>query len=190
MPRTKNTKVTKQRRKKIMKMSKGYFGSKRTLYRTANEQVMRSMRYQYRDRKQRKRQFRKLWITRINAACQINGLKYSRFIHGLKVMNVEVDRKILSDIAIHDPNAFSKYCEIAKEGLIKAEAIVPTPKQSSPSYVSHDNLEVVVETKTNQNQGDLNSKTVAELKDLANELKLSGYSGLKKADLIALILNN
>ncbi len=215
MPRTKNTKVTKQRRKKIMKMAKGYFGSKRTLYRTANEQVMRSMRYQYRDRKQRKRQFRKLWITRINAACQLNDIKYSRFIHGLKIMNIEIDRKILSDIAIHDPNAFSKYCELAKEGLKKAETILPTPKQTSPSYVSLDNLdlvvepkvktkvvekevvvapkiekEVIVKTEPKQNEADLNNKTVAELRDFAKNLGLTGFSSLKKAELISLILNN
>ncbi len=117
MPRVKNTPVTRRRRKKVLKLAKGYFGSKRTLYRTANEQVMRSLQYSYRDRKQRKRQFRKLWISRINAAAVLNGLKYSTFIHGLALANVEVNRKMLADIAVHEPQAFAAYAEVAKKAL-------------------------------------------------------------------------
>lgn len=119
MARVKNTKVTRARRKKVLKRAKGFFGSKRTLYRTANEQVMRSLRYQFRDRKQRKRQFRKLWITRINAACQLNDIKYSRFINGLNLANVLVNRKMLADLAVSDPKGFANLVEIAKKALNK-----------------------------------------------------------------------
>ncbi|MBU1140959.1 MAG: 50S ribosomal protein L20, partial [Firmicutes bacterium] len=103
MPRVKGGIVTRKRRKKILKLAKGYFGSKRTLYRTAHEQVMRSLAYAYRDRKQRKREFRKLWITRINAGAKLNGMKYSTLIHGLSLANVQVNRKMLADIAIFQP---------------------------------------------------------------------------------------
>ena len=114
MPRVKGGTTTRQRRKKILKLAKGYFGSKRTLYRTAHEQVMRSLAYAYRDRKQRKREFRKLWIARINAATRQNGMSYSKFINGLKKANIEVNRKMLSEMAIHDSEGFAKLVEIAK----------------------------------------------------------------------------
>ena len=116
MARVKNGAVTKARHKKVLKQAKGYFGSKHRLYKTAKEQLMHSGQYAYRDRKQRKRDFRKLWITRINAACRLNGISYSRFIEGLTKAGVEVNRKMLSEIAINDPKTFAKFVELAKDG--------------------------------------------------------------------------
>ncbi|MDR2827926.1 MAG: 50S ribosomal protein L20 [Acholeplasmatales bacterium] len=117
--RVKGGYTTRQRRKKVLKLAKGYFGSKRTLYRTAHEQVMRSLAYAFRDRKVRKRDFRKLWISRINAACVANGTKYSLFIHGLILLDIRLDRKVLSDMAITDPAAFTLLCKKAVEALAK-----------------------------------------------------------------------
>jgi large subunit ribosomal protein L20 len=117
MPRVKGGVVTRRRRKKILKLAKGYFGSKHILYKTAHEQVMRSLAYSYRDRKQRKRNFRKLWIARINAACKLNDFKYSLFINGLSQMNVQINRKMLADLAVNDPKAFTELVELAKKGL-------------------------------------------------------------------------
>ena len=115
MPRVKGGYTTRRRRKKVLKLAKGYFGSKHSLYKTANEQVMRSLRYSYRDRKQKKRQFRKLWITRINAQARIEGLSYSKMINGLTKANVQVNRKMLADLAVHDQKAFAEFVKIAKE---------------------------------------------------------------------------
>ena len=97
MPRVKGGVVSRKRRKRVLKLAKGYFGSKHTLYKTANEQVMKSLQYSYRDRRQKKRDFRKLWITRINAAARMNGLSYSKLMHGLKLAGIEVNRKMLAD---------------------------------------------------------------------------------------------
>ena len=99
MPRVKGGTVTRKRRKKVIKLAKGYYGSKHTLYKVANQQVMKSLMYAYRDRRQKKRDFRKLWITRINAAARINGLSYSRLMHGLKLAGIEVNRKMLADLS-------------------------------------------------------------------------------------------
>ena len=107
MPRVKGGVVSRKRRKRVLKLAKGYFGSKHTLYKTANEQVMKSLQYAYRDRRQKKRDFRKLWITRINAAARLNGLSYSQLMHGLKLAEIEVNRKMLADLAVRDPEAFS-----------------------------------------------------------------------------------
>ncbi len=117
MPRVKGGYTTRRRRKAILKLAKGYYGSKHALYRTAHEQVMRSLAYAYRDRKVRKRDFRKLWITRINAACQLNGLKYSRFIYGLNQADVAINRKMLAEMAVNDAEGFTKLCDIAKQGI-------------------------------------------------------------------------
>jgi len=117
--RVKGGNVAKNRRKKVLKMAKGYYGSKHVLYKTAHEQVMHSLRYAYRDRKNKKRDFRKLWITRINAAANIHGLSYSKLIHGLKVANIDINRKMLSEIAIHDENTFKSLVETAKKSLAK-----------------------------------------------------------------------
>lgn len=101
MPRVKGGTVTRKRRKKVLKLAKGYFGSKHTLYKVANQQVMKSGNYAFRDRRQKKRDFRKLWITRINAAARMNGLSYSRLMHGLKLSGIEVNRKMLADLAVN-----------------------------------------------------------------------------------------
>lgn len=144
MPRVKGGATTRRRRKKILKLAKGYFGSKRTLYRTANEQVMRSLAYAYKDRKRRKRDFRKLWITRINAAAQLNGMKYSKFIHGLSLANVHVNRKMLADIAVNYPEDFKAYCTLAQKALKgefkpetvaapkKAKTVEKAPEKKAP----------------------------------------------------------
>ena len=123
MARVKNGAVTKARHKKVLKEAKGYFGSKHRLYKTAKEQLMHSGQYAFRDRKQKKRDFRKLWITRINAACRLNDISYSRFIEGLNKAGVEVNRKMLSEIAINDPKAFSELVKVAKDG--KAGKVKP-----------------------------------------------------------------
>ncbi|HHU62402.1 MAG: 50S ribosomal protein L20 [Bacillota bacterium] len=115
MSRVKGGIVTRQRRKKTLKLAKGYYGDKSKKFRVANQQVMKSGNYAYRDRKAKKRDFRKLWITRINAAARINGMSYSKFIAGLKKNGVEVNRKVLADIAIHDEAAFADLVEIAKQ---------------------------------------------------------------------------
>ena len=117
MPRVKGSVATRARRKKVLKLAKGYFGSKHTIYRTAHEQVMRSLRYSFIDRRKLKGEMRKLWIARINAAAKMNGMNYSTLMHGLKVAGVNINRKMLSEIAIHDPQTFSTLCESAKKAL-------------------------------------------------------------------------
>ncbi|MFA5543663.1 MAG: 50S ribosomal protein L20 [Bacilli bacterium] len=120
MPRTKGGVVSRRRRKKVLKLAKGYFGSKHTLYRVANQQVMKSLSYAYRDRKRRKRDFRKLWITRINAGARINEMSYSQLMYGLKLANIEINRKMLSELAIYEPKAFSGLVKSAKKAIEKA----------------------------------------------------------------------
>ncbi|WP_134699924.1 50S ribosomal protein L20 [Ammoniphilus sp. YIM 78166] len=115
MPRVKGGTVTRKRRKKVLKLAKGYFGSKHRLFKTAKAQVMKSLLYAYRDRRQRKRDFRKLWITRINAAARINGLSYSKLMHGLKEAGIDVNRKMLADLAINDKAAFAELANVAKQ---------------------------------------------------------------------------
>lgn len=117
--RVKGSTPTRNRRKKVLKLAKGYFGSKHLLYRTANEQVMRSLRYSYIGRKQTKREMRKLWIARINAAVRQCDLSYSKFMHGLKLANINVNRKMLSEIAIHDEKGFKDLVDAAKAQLEK-----------------------------------------------------------------------
>ncbi|MBR3033605.1 MAG: 50S ribosomal protein L20 [Clostridiales bacterium] len=117
MSRVKRGMRTRARHHKILKQAKGYFGHKSKLFKVANQQVMKSGNYAYRDRRNKKRDFRKLWIQRINAACRMNGLSYSRFMNGLKKANIALDRKVLSDIAITDPKGFAALCEQAKSAL-------------------------------------------------------------------------
>ena len=119
MARVVNSVASRARRKKVLKLAKGYYGSKHSLYRTANEQVMRSLRYAFRDRKQLKRDMRKLWITRINAAARQHDLSYSQFMHGLKLSNIVINRKMLSEIAIHDQKGFETLANQAKQALGK-----------------------------------------------------------------------
>ena len=120
MPRATNAVARKRRKKKTLDRAKGSFGRKHSSYRFANEQVMRSDAYAYRDRRTRKRDFRRLWITRINAAARPHGLSYSRFVSGLRAAGIDLDRKILADIAVHDPDAFAKLVEQAKASTPEA----------------------------------------------------------------------
>ena len=115
MPRVKGGIVTRRRHKKILKLAKGYFGSKHRLFKTANEQVMKSLLYAYRDRRTKKRDFRRLWIVRINAAARVNGLSYSKLMHGLKLAGIEVNRKILAELAVNDAKGFADLATAAKQ---------------------------------------------------------------------------
>ena len=117
MARVKGGTVTHARRKRILKRASGYFGSKHLLFKTAKEQVMHSLRYAYIDRRKLKRDYRKLWIRRINAACRLNDISYSKFMHGLKAANIAVNRKMLSELAINDPQAFADLVKVAKANL-------------------------------------------------------------------------
>ena len=119
MARVKGGVVSRKRRKRILKLAKGYYGAKHILFRTAKEQVMNSYYYAYRDRRQKKRDFRKLWITRINAAARLNGLSYSHLMHGLKLSEIEVNRKMLADLAVNDAAAFTALADAAKAKLGK-----------------------------------------------------------------------
>ena len=144
MTRVKGGTVARARRKKVLKQAKGYFGSKHRLYKTAHEQVMHSGVYAFRDRKQNKRNFRKLWITRINAGCRENEISYSRFIDGLNKAGVTVNRKMLSELAIDNMDAFKDLVQIAKDALdgktyvpakkeVKEEKVEKTTKKASTS---------------------------------------------------------
>jgi large subunit ribosomal protein L20 len=114
--RATNAVARRKRRKKTLRAARGYYGRKHSSYRFANEQLMRSGAYAYRDRRTRKRDFRRLWITRINAAARREGISYSQLMHGLKEAGVEVNRKMLADIAVRDPEAFRRFAELAREG--------------------------------------------------------------------------
>ncbi|SDW95069.1 LSU ribosomal protein L20P [Marininema mesophilum] len=114
MARVKGGTVTRRRRKKVLKLARGYYGSKHTLFKTAKQAVMKSLMFAYRDRRQKKRDFRKLWITRINAAARMNGLSYSKLMYGLKQAGVNVNRKMLADLAVRDEKAFSELAKLAK----------------------------------------------------------------------------
>jgi large subunit ribosomal protein L20 len=117
MARVKGGFVTRRRHKKILKLAKGYFGSKHRIFKTANAQVMKSLLYAYRDRRQKKRDFRKLWITRINAAARLNGLSYSKLMFGLKNSGITINRKMLADLAVNDSAAFAQLATAAKAKL-------------------------------------------------------------------------
>ncbi|MFZ5631857.1 MAG: 50S ribosomal protein L20 [Bacillota bacterium] len=117
MPRAKSSVVSRNRHRKVLKLAKGYRGSKSKLYRVANIQLLKSLAYAYRDRRNKKREFRKLWIARINAAARMNGLSYSRFMNGLKQAGVDINRKMLADMAVNDAGAFGQLVEVAKSKL-------------------------------------------------------------------------
>lgn len=161
MTRVKGGIVSKNRRRKVLKRAKGYFGSKHRLYKTAQEQLFHSGAYSYNDRKKRANDFRKLWITRINAACRNNDIVYSKFINGLKKANIDINRKMLSELAIQDMNEFVKLIDIAKNALENK-----TTKESA------------------EVKNDIKNMTVAELKELAKEKKIEGYTTMKKAELL------
>jgi large subunit ribosomal protein L20 len=111
MPRATNAAASKRRRKKVIKLARGFWGRRNRLFRTAQEAVNRSLVYAYRDRRQRRRDFRRLWITRINAAARLNGLTYGKLIHGMKLANIEIDRKALAELAVNEPAAFAAVAE-------------------------------------------------------------------------------
>ena len=135
MTRVKGGTIHAARRKKVMKRAKGYFGSKHRLYKTAKEQVMHSLKYGYRDRRQKKRDFRKLWITRINAACRLNDISYSKFINGLSKAGVTVNRKMLSEIAIDSPETFTSLVELAKDALNgKVKEVKPAKETKTTKF--------------------------------------------------------
>lgn len=117
MARVKRSVSARARHRKVLKQAKGYYGARRKVYRVAKQAVIKAGQYAYRDRRQRKREFRSLWITRINAAARANGISYSRLINGLRLAEIEVDRKVLADIAVHDPEGFSALTQAAKEAL-------------------------------------------------------------------------
>ena len=165
MARAKNSVVTRARRKKILKRAKGFFGSKHRLWKTAKEQLMNSGFYAFRDRRAKKRDFRKLWIQRINAAVRMDDMSYSKFMSGLKKAGVDINRKMLSEIAIMDEKAFKALVETSKKGLTMKEV-----------------KSEVKEVKASSN--DLESKTLKELKELAKEKNVEGYSTMKKAELL------
>ena len=203
MARVKNGAVTKARHKKVLKEAKGYFGSKHRLYKSAKEQLMHSGQYAFRDRKQKKRDFRKLWITRINAACRQNDISYSRFIEGLNKAGVEVNRKMLSEIAINDPKMFSEFVKIAKDGkagkvskstevslkevtisAAREEKTVKAEKKEVKEEKKAPAKKETKKTEAKEEKVDYAKMTVAELKEVAAKKKID-VAGLKKTEIIA-----
>ena len=168
MTRVKGGNVAKNRRRKVLKAAKGYFGSKHRLFKTAQEQTFHSGVYAYRDRRQNKRNFRKLWIQRINAACRENEISYSKFINGLNKAGIEVNRKMLSTIAIDDAAAFTQLVNVAKAALEGKTA----PKAAKTTKA---------ETK------DYSKMTVAELREVATAQGVEGAASMKKAELLEAI---
>jgi len=167
MARVRNGVVTHRRHKKVLKAARGYFGSKHREFKSAKEQLMHAGQYAFRDRRQKKRDFRKLWIVRINAACRENEISYSRFIEGLNKAGIEVNRKMLSEIAINDKEAFKNLVEVAKSGKV----------------VNNTKTKEVKETKKEETT-DLSKLTVAELREMAKKANIEGVATMKKVELV------
>ena len=173
MTRVKGGNIAKNRRRKVLKAAKGYFGSKHRLFKTAQEQTFHSGVYAFRDRKNNKRNFRKLWIVRINAACRENEISYSKFISGLSKAGVEINRKMLSELAIDNPKSFAELVKLAKDA-----------NEGKVAKKVDEKKEVAKEEKApakNEEQ-DLSKLTVAELKDLAKKKDIENYTSMKKAE--------
>lgn len=179
MARVKTASITKARHKKILKNAKGYFGSKHRLYKTAKEQLMHSGVYAYRDRRQKKRDFRKLWIVRINAECRNNEISYSKFIDGLNKAGIKVNRKMLAELAVSDTKAFAALVKEAKDALNGKVA-----KTTKEAPKKEEKKETTKKETKKEEKVDLSKLTVAELKDLAKAKKIENYTSMKKAELI------
>lgn len=164
MARAISGKVAKRTRKKVFKLAKGYFGSKHRLYKTAKEQVFKSLAYSYRDRRDRKRDFRKLWITRINAATNMNGLSYSKFMYGLKLANINVNRKMLSELAINDPKAFNEIVNAAAAAVKKQPLGLSKKVEKSPVVKPVKEAKKVTEPKAEKPATTTVKKTTAKPK--------------------------
>ena len=175
MARVKGGNIHKKRRVKVLKLAKGYFGSKHKLYKSAKEQVMHSLKYAYRDRRQNKREMRKLWITRINAACRNNDISYSKFINGLNKAGITINRKMLSEIAINDEAAFTNLVALAKDALNGKT----TKKVEKEVKKETKKVELV----------DYSKMTVAELKKIASDKNIEGANTMKKAELVEALTN-
>ena len=176
MARVKGGTIHRARRAKVMKLAKGYFGSKHRLFKTAQEQTFHSLEYAYRDRKNNKRNFRKLWITRINAACRLNDISYSKFINGLSKAGVEINRKMLSEVAIDNAKLFASYVQIAKDAL---------EGKVAKKEVEKANKEVAKAAPEKEaDTTDISKLTVAELKEMAVAQGIEGATSMKKAELV------
>ncbi len=192
MTRVKGGTVSKNRRRKVLKEAKGYFGSKHRLYKTAQEQVFHSGEYAYRDRRANKRNFRKLWITRINAGCRENDISYSKFINGLNIAGITVNRKMLSELAIDDPKSFTNLVDIAKDDLKSGKKVEKTiakeekvEKKTVTAKKEEKTEKEVKESPKKEAKKDYSKMTLAELKAIAKEQGVKGYSTMKKDEIIS-----